>query len=151
MTEKTYSNGDVTVVWQPERCIHSAKCVSGLSNVFNPDRRPWIDLTGADSAAVIAQVDQCPTKALSWRREASSKDAAVQSAAVTTAASAVSPDAVSVELLPNGPLIVRGPHTVTGADGKSVQRKGPSVYCRCGASNRKPFCDGTHTRINFKA
>jgi uncharacterized Fe-S cluster protein YjdI len=63
---KRYSNGEITVVWQPDKCVHSAVCARGLPLVFNPSRRPWIELEHADSAAISAQVDRCPSGALSW-------------------------------------------------------------------------------------
>lgn len=67
-TEKQlkYTNGDVTVVWKPDVCKHSGRCVTGLPNVFNVNERPWINMEGADSEAIIAQVDKCPTGALSY-------------------------------------------------------------------------------------
>ena len=50
----------------------------------------------------------------------------------------------------NGPLLVRGPLTVTASDGTTVHgTKG--ALCRCGASAKKPFCDGTHRTIDFEA
>ncbi|MBR9845440.1 MAG: hypothetical protein GYB35_04655 [Algicola sp.] len=39
---KEYSNGDVTIVWKPEACIHSAICVKGLGEVLQPKEKPWI-------------------------------------------------------------------------------------------------------------
>lgn len=63
---KHYTNGDLTVVWKPELCQHSGICARGLGDVFNPRRKPWIELQHADSARIIAQVDQCPSGALSW-------------------------------------------------------------------------------------
>lgn len=62
---KRYTNGEVTVVWQPAKCIHSAVCVRGLPLVFDPRRRPWIDLTPATSEQIVAQVAMCPSGALS--------------------------------------------------------------------------------------
>lgn len=41
---KEYSNGEVSIVWKPDACIHSAICVKGLGNVFKPKERPWIKL-----------------------------------------------------------------------------------------------------------
>jgi uncharacterized Fe-S cluster protein YjdI len=150
MSEKTYTKGDLTVLWRQDRCIHSAKCVSGLSAVFDPNRRPWIDLSAAEDAAIVAQVEQCPTGALAWRREAAAAAPTAAEPAKPMPAAAVSASAVSVEIQPNGPLIVRGAHAATAADGSTEVRPGPTAYCRCGASARKPYCDGTHTRIGFK-
>ena len=65
---KRYSKDDVTVVWQPARCIHSAVCVRGLPLVFDPRRRPWIELASATSGQIVAQVARCPSGALSIER-----------------------------------------------------------------------------------
>lgn len=63
--EKRYTNGEITVVWKPDVCTHSGNCARGLRAVFDPARRPWIDMTQADSATIRAQVAQCPSGALS--------------------------------------------------------------------------------------
>jgi len=63
---KHYTNGDITVVWKPDICRHSGICARGLGNVFNPRRKPWIELEHADSATITAQVEKCPSGALSW-------------------------------------------------------------------------------------
>ena len=44
---KEYSNGEVTVIWEPEKCIHSAICAKGLPEVFQPRDRPWIKIDAA--------------------------------------------------------------------------------------------------------
>jgi uncharacterized Fe-S cluster protein YjdI len=62
---KRYSNGEVTVVWQPNLCIHSAVCVQGLPVVFHPNERPWITLEHATTDEIVRQVEQCPSGALS--------------------------------------------------------------------------------------
>ena len=63
--EKHYANGELTVVWKPKLCIHSRKCWEGLPSVFDPDKRPWVTITGAPSDAIAAQVRRCPSGALS--------------------------------------------------------------------------------------
>ena len=63
---KKYSNGEVTVVWKPDTCIHSAICFKGLSGVFDPRKRPWITLEGATTNEIIEQVKKCPSGALSF-------------------------------------------------------------------------------------
>jgi uncharacterized Fe-S cluster protein YjdI len=75
-SEKTYTNGEITVVWKPGVCIHSAKCVQGLAEVFNVNVRPWINMDGSSSARIIQQVDQCPSGALSYFRNKKVKEAA---------------------------------------------------------------------------
>lgn len=75
---KHYSNGEVTVVWKPALCAHSGICARGLPHVFNPTRRPWIELADIDSTTVTAQVDRCPSGALSWFKNDASTSPAVQ-------------------------------------------------------------------------
>ena len=60
-----YSNGEITVIWKPDVCKHSGKCFTGLREVFDPKRRPWIDLTKAETQKIIEQVKKCPSGALS--------------------------------------------------------------------------------------
>lgn len=65
---KRYSNGEITVVWQPSLCVHSAICARGLPKVFDPRRRPWVVLDSADTVTIVDQVDRCPSGALSYER-----------------------------------------------------------------------------------
>jgi uncharacterized Fe-S cluster protein YjdI len=62
---KKYSNGEVTIVWKPNTCIHSGICFRGLNSVFKPQTRPWITPEGATSQEIIDQVKKCPSGALS--------------------------------------------------------------------------------------
>jgi uncharacterized Fe-S cluster protein YjdI len=71
---KRYSNGEVTVIWQPDLCRHTGICFRGLPLVFDPRRRPWIQLQHADTPAITAQVERCPSGALSWVRTAEDTD-----------------------------------------------------------------------------
>lgn len=66
MEQKTYTNGEITVVWKPNVCIHSAICFKGLSPVFDPRRKPWIVMEAADTASIMEQVKKCPSGALSF-------------------------------------------------------------------------------------
>jgi uncharacterized Fe-S cluster protein YjdI len=67
---KHYTNGEITVVWQPDLCRHGGACARGLGDVFNPRRRPWIEMQHADSDRIAAQVDRCPSRALTWFKNA---------------------------------------------------------------------------------
>jgi uncharacterized Fe-S cluster protein YjdI len=63
---KEYSNGEVTIVWESEKCIHSAICAKGLPKVFKPRERPWITIDAASTEVLVNQVKQCPSGALSY-------------------------------------------------------------------------------------
>ena len=63
---KEYSNGEITVYWKAELCIHSANCLMGMPRVFNNKRKPWINVTGADSKEIMKTVDSCPSRALTY-------------------------------------------------------------------------------------
>ena len=63
---KKYSNGTITVVWQPSKCVHSRICFNGLPQVFDPNVRPWVNINGAETDQILDQVRQCPSEALSY-------------------------------------------------------------------------------------
>lgn len=66
---KKYSNGEITIVWKPSLCTHSTNCwkgKTGLIEVFNPSEKPWIKPEGAGTERIIAQIEKCPSKALSY-------------------------------------------------------------------------------------
>jgi CDGSH-type Zn-finger protein len=58
---------------------------------------------------------------------------------------------VRITATENGPYKVEGPIELVDHDGEPVQVDRPTIFlCRCGGSENKPFCDGTHSRIGFK-
>lgn len=139
-TIRNYTNGEVTVVWQPAVCIHSRVCFTKLPEVFDPRQRPWVKIDGADTARIVAQVKQCPSGALSFFMN---EAAAAQGGAPTMEAARV------VEIVPNGPLLVYGNLTVKEADGTETHKSKVTAFCRCGLSNNKPYCDGSHVAGGF--
>ena len=58
-----------------------------------------------------------------------------------------------ITALPNGPYKVEGAPTVQNGAGQPIDTQGKDTVflCRCGQSAKKPFCDGTHNKIGFKA
>lgn len=133
---KEYSNGEVTVVWEAEKCIHSAICAKGLPRVFRPKDRPWVKIDAAETEAIVEQVKQCPSGALGFYMN---NEADKTSEHLET----------KVEVLKNGPLLVYGTLKVTHKDGNQETKNRTTAFCRCGLSNNKPFCDGTHVKENF--
>jgi CDGSH-type Zn-finger protein len=56
-----------------------------------------------------------------------------------------------IRLRHDGPLRLEGPCEVRAPDGTPLYHGAETALCRCGASGKKPFCDGTHRQIGFKA
>ncbi|MEA5256326.1 (4Fe-4S)-binding protein [Arcicella aquatica] len=136
--KKKYSNGEVTVVWQPSKCIHSTICFKSLPTVFNPRKRPWVTLENEDTNTIVEQVKACPSSALSYFMNDEDKQEN-QSTASTL-----------VEVLANGPLLVYGNLTVKDNEGNESMKSQTTAFCRCGGSSNKPYCDGAHAKIAFE-
>lgn len=137
---KTYTNGEITIVWKPNICAHSTICwkgKTGLLDVFNPSKRPWIDPEGASTERIIAQIDQCPSGALSYYYN-DDKNAPTEVSGAT-----------KVEVSDKGPLLIYGNVVLKHADGTEEKRHKVTALCRCGASQNKPFCDGSHVGAGF--
>ena len=134
---KKYSNGELTVVWKPAKCIHAGECVKALPNVYNPNAKPWIKAENASTEELKNQINKCPSGALSYFMEGEENQ---EAQSLKTA----------VEVLENGPLLVYGTLTVTDQDGNEEVKNKTTAFCRCGASNNKPYCDGAHIKAAFK-
>lgn len=133
---KKYTNGEVTIVWEAEKCIHSGICVKGLPDIFKPRERPWIKVKQAPTEALISQVKLCPSGALSFFMNDAKNRASDQ---IET----------HVEVRENGPLLVYGTLSITHRDGTMEKKNKTTAFCRCGLSNNKPYCDGTHVKESF--
>lgn len=133
---KHYERDGVTVVWKPELCEHSTKCFRGLPSVFNPRIKPWVDLSGSTPELIIAQVQQCPSGALSLLHDTES-----QSTAEPEAHKEEPVVGTLVLLKSQGPIQVDGPVTLILPDGgREVSDCGVTI-CRCDPSGNKVHCD----------
>ena len=144
MVEKThkYSTKDITIIWKPDVCIHSKICWHSLREVFDPFKRPWIMPDAADTATITAQIDKCPSGALSYfKNEVQNNQEQNEIPAATV---------TNIECLRNGPLIVQGEIIVKKSDGTEEKKIGPVALCRCGTSKNKPYCDGGHSAAGFE-
>ncbi len=150
--DREYKNEEITIFWKPSKCIHATTCYRELIEVFNPRKRPWINLDGAPTAEIIRVVKLCPTGALDYRynhenipdvnsgpenNSESSRDKEIPSA--------------EVKIIKDGPLIVKGNFKIIGADGSELRQMKMASFCRCGHSKNMPFCDGTHRKISFSS
>ena len=57
----------------------------------------------------------------------------------------------TIEPLTNGPYLVKNLRVFTNSKGKAIETQPRMLLCRCGASNNKPFCDGSHLEISFRS
>lgn len=130
---KEYTNGEITVVWKPRKCVHSGICVRTLPEVYKPNGRPWIQIENANSAELEAQVKECPSGALTYYYNDSKPEEA-----------ATDDEAIRCQVMDGGPLLVFGDLEVTHADGSTEQQSQSTAFCRCGQSSNQPYCDGSH-------
>ena len=137
--KKSYSNNEITVIWKPDVCIHSTKCWKASLAVFNPKRRPWIDMSAGTTDEIIKIVDNCPSGALAYERKSKSEEDNIRTEEVPT----------SIQVSKGGPYLVKGKFTFVSTDGKEEIKQGSIALCRCGGSGNKPFCDGTHRKNGF--
>lgn len=168
---RKYSNGAITVVWQPAECIHAGVCFTRLRKVFDPIKRPWVNMSGASTEEIIDIVEQCPTRALAFfwddpanvlaGKENSPKifDQAELPKLFPTvsgdddagALAAGNTPAAKISYREGGPLVIEGSFTIVGTDGKPIQsRLKMASLCRCGLSDNQPFCDGAHFKAGFR-
>lgn len=133
---RTYATDAIEVRWEPRLCIHTGNCVRGLPQVFDPERRPWVAVDAADAGEIARTIETCPTGALRYRRLDGGRQERPD-------------EPITIEQRPNGPLFVRGLVRVVDADGGTVREDVRLALCRCGASENKPFCDGSHRRVGF--
>jgi CDGSH iron-sulfur domain-containing protein 3 len=57
-----------------------------------------------------------------------------------------------ITALDNEPYLVKGPVVIVDAEGNRFPAERETIaLCRCGGSTTKPFCDGTHSKVGFRA
>lgn len=132
---QVYEHEGLRVTFDARRCIHAAECIRHLPQVFDAAARPWIMPERAGPDDVIAAVQKCPTGAL----HVSQDDQPIQLASSD----------VSMRVMRNGPLYVRGTVRITDSAGNEILNDERFALCRCGQSGRKPFCDGSHRTSGF--
>lgn len=137
MGKQSYSSNTITVTWDSEVCIHSSVCVNNLGTVFNLDKKPWIDIDAEDAEKIKAVIGKCPSGALTFEMARRSQEN-------------TGSESVTIKIAENGPLLVKGSILMEDATGTRIETKASFALCRCGASENKPFCDGSHKKIGFK-
>ena len=133
---KAYAGKGITIFDNRALCAHAAHCTEQLPSVFRQNGRPWIDPDGASVQDIVAVIGKCPSGALSYAIDGV--------------------EAAPPERAPTATVTANGPYAITGGielmdvkqgDGASSEHY---TLCRCGASNNKPFCDGSHWDAGFR-
>src|SRR5690625_480186 len=117
----TYESDEITVTYDIKRCIHAAECVRGLPMVFKPELRRWIQPENSTRERIADVIERCPTGALHYEMKTSTRKELPLSKN-------------RIQLQKDGPIYFFGDLIVQDA----------------GGSSQKPFCDGTHRKIDFK-
>jgi CDGSH-type Zn-finger protein/uncharacterized Fe-S cluster protein YjdI len=121
-------------LYETKRCIHARHCVLGEPGVFIANvQGPWLDPDATSVEGMVTVAHMCPSGAIRYSR----KDGGQEEAA---------PPVNLVQLRENGPLGIRAELYL---DGNPAGYR--ATLCRCGASQNKPFCDGSHKAIPFVA
>ncbi len=156
--ERKYSNEEITVYWKPGACIHASYCYRELLEVFDPARRPWVNIKGASTEKIIEVVNMCPTEALTWKWNDEEKNKSVgkehtnhvkyrRPELINNKEKPVTKEnPVVVQIINDGPVVIEGNIILKYNDTFKEIRDTPVSLCRCGKSNNKPFCDGSHRK-----
>ena len=133
-TANQASSDDITIHFDPQRCIHSRQCVLNAPGVFLANvEGPWLHPEN-DTPEHLAHVAQsCPSGAITYRR-------------LDGAPGEPAPAVNHLFVRENGPYALSATLEIEGQ---------PPMFratlCRCGQSRNKPFCDNSHLQAGFSA
>lgn len=132
---KNYGDSDFQVLFNVKLCSHNESCVNGLPTVFNRHNKPWIHVEKGEIEDCISVIKQCPSGALSYRRNGEEF--------------AKWNDESTVKIEKNGPLVCTNVELECNELTVDEVNEDHYVLCRCGKSTNKPFCDGNHYGLCF--
>jgi CDGSH-type Zn-finger protein len=136
--EKTTGPG-VDLTWCEELCMAACFCHAG--------KDAWGYAEASDNpedcAKAIEEAGNCPSGSLvAWDKDSG---AAIEPPYEPSIGLVEDPRAGT-----SGPLWVKGGIPIEAADGFEYERRNRVTLCRCGRSQKKPFCDGSHAAAGFK-
>jgi CDGSH-type Zn-finger protein/uncharacterized Fe-S cluster protein YjdI len=121
-----------------KRCIHARHCVMGEPEVFlanTPGKWLFPEKATPERIAIVA--NNCPSGAITYERSDAQPGEAT-------------PKVNVLRVRENGPLAVQANITLEASDG-CESKEFRMTLCRCGQSQNKPFCDGSHNAAAFTA
>ncbi|MDQ7000153.1 MAG: CDGSH iron-sulfur domain-containing protein [Mariprofundus sp.] len=119
-----YVHANMTVNGDPERGYRAAFCRCGASRLM-----PYCDNSHRESG--FRDAGRVAVRVPSKQTDGSGK--------------------LAINSIADGPLMVQGTFTLLDASGHEVCVNSGVAMCRCGASNMKPYCDGSHTSSGFQS
>jgi CDGSH-type Zn-finger protein/uncharacterized Fe-S cluster protein YjdI len=123
-----------TISFDGRRCVHARRCVLSQPGVFKANvQGAWIDPDAASAEDLMFVALNCPSGAIQVTR-------------LDGGAPEPVPLVNTIAVRENGPLAV-GARIELGGEAIGTR----ATLCRCGASNHKPYCDGSHTGAAFVA
>jgi uncharacterized Fe-S cluster protein YjdI/CDGSH-type Zn-finger protein len=129
-----YRGEKIVVRFDGGKCIHSRNCVLGSPEVFQANvPGAWIKPDNVAVEEVVMTALACPSGAITYER-------------IDGGAQEEPPPVNVARVRENGPLAIHADMRI----GTAVAHL-RATLCRCGASKNKPYCDGTHKKIGFKA
>lgn len=131
--ELEHSNSKIKVFWDSSKCIKAGNCDGQLPQVFNPNKRPWINIEAAPAEDIARVIDTCPSGALSYRLPGEKKS-----------------KTATVKIIKDGPYKISGECLLVKENGENLETGSIFALCRCGSSRKMPFCDGSHYNSGFK-
>ena len=139
MAIEVVTGKEATIHFDANKCIHSRTCVLSHPDVFVPNvQGEWIHPDAQPVEELIRIGQNCPSGAIR----------VVRNAATGGYSSSDAPPIVNtVRVRENGPLAIEAELQIKG----EAQTTPRATLCRCGASNNKPFCDGSHVAAGFTA
>ncbi len=135
---RTKDGHEVNIAYTPVLCGHVAECATRLNAVFAPGEKPWIRPEKGNLEAIEDVIHACPSGALRI---------AVDGGELHHEPTGV--EAGTIEIIENGPYVVHQLAIDSDFNGVGADEK-EYILCRCGHSNNKPFCDGSHHDVKWK-
>jgi len=124
----------LTLIFAGRRCIHARICVTHAPKVFLANvEGPWIHPDAMSTERLVEIAHGCPSGAIRYQRKDGGPDE--------------TPPPVNLLMIREaGPYALRSDLRI---DGEPMPAR--ATLCRCGASKREPFCDGSHHEVKFAA
>src|SRR5690606_13613086 len=120
-----------TVFWKPSKCIHATTCFRELLDVYNPRKRPWVNMHGASTERIIEVTDKCPTAAITWKYNkdmdhlpppvAENKEDELTPESVLEIKEKKEVVGANIRLMKNGPILIEGDFKIIGEDGNELK------------------------------